>query len=86
MKTTTRLRLRFVAAARQAGLLSFLALGLSACSSHQFVNKTGQSEQQFIQDQAHCRALATGQGEGQAQGQRLIPYDECMRKLGYSLK
>lgn len=68
------------------GLLGFSALFLAACSSHHFANKKGQSEQQFIQDQAYCRAMATGQGEGQMQEQRLIPYNECMRNLGYQLK
>lgn len=67
------------------GLCLFsISILLSGCTSHHFANKTGQSEKQFLQDKAYCQGLATGQGEGQSEGQRLIPYDECMRKLGYT--
>jgi hypothetical protein len=59
---------------------------LGGCTSHHFVNKSGQTEKQFIQDQAYCRGLATGQSGQQLEGQRLIPYEECMRNLGYELQ
>ncbi|WP_028485551.1 hypothetical protein [Thiomicrorhabdus chilensis] len=59
---------------------------LAGCTSHHFVNKTGQSDKQFIQDKAYCQGLATGQSESRPEGERLIPYDECMRNLGYEIK
>lgn len=66
--------------------LTVLTSGLvSGCTSHHFHNKVGQSEKQFTQDKAYCRAMATGQSDDQqSEGQRLIPYDECMRRLGYT--
>ncbi|MDG6778780.1 hypothetical protein QCB44_08690 [Thiomicrorhabdus sp. zzn3] len=72
----------------QSSVLGWCLLSVSilssGCTSHHFANKQGQSETQFLQDKAYCQGLATGQGEGQTEGQRLIPYDECMRKLGYT--
>ncbi|WP_373018570.1 hypothetical protein [Thiomicrorhabdus sp.] len=64
--------------------LASIALALAACTSHHFVNKVGQNEKQFIQDQAYCRGLASGQQSlTNTEGERLIPYEECMRNLGY---
>lgn len=65
---------------------SVLVGALAGCTSHHFVNKTGQSEKQFIQDKAYCQGMATGQSESRPEGERLIPYDECMRNLGYEIK
>ncbi|MDG6774220.1 hypothetical protein QCB45_07735 [Thiomicrorhabdus sp. ZW0627] len=57
---------------------------MTGCTSHHFVNKTGQTEQQYIQDKAYCQGLASGQQSlTNTEGERLIPYEECMRRLGY---
>ena len=66
-------------------ILSFFIL--SGCSSQiQFVKKPNQSKQQFFQDKVYCQSGASGQRQDRRQGERLVPFEECMLNLGYSPK
>lgn len=59
-------------------------LTLTGCASTiDFANKSGQSSQQFFQDRVYCQSGASGQSQDATRGERLIPYEECMLKLGY---
>ena len=62
-------------------------LSLVGCASTiTFANKSGQSNQQFFQDKVYCQSGASGQSQNLLRDERLIPYEECMLKLGYQAK
>jgi len=72
---------------RVLSFVLFSGLFLTGCSHHyEFIKKPGISQTQFFQDKVHCQSGASGQNQSYPNSDRLVPYNECMLKLGYSKK
>lgn len=68
-------------------LLGLIPVFLAGCTSAQvYEKKRGTNNAQFFHDKMQCQTGASGQSQDTVRGERWIPYDECMLKLGYKIK